>query len=237
MSEQERDEQYLREGAGDDQEPRTRRHPIPSRHLLIGYGGPAGSGKDASADHLVDRHGFTKLNMSDPLLAAMLILDPIIPAPGKYIAGAHMNSNERFSDLHKIFGYVETKKHPEVRRLLQQLGTEFGRKVLGEDTWVNIAARRIIQLREAAVASEDGNVAITGIRYRNELEMIHRLGGTSVWVKRPSLTGIGALSAHSSENSLSEEDFDATLLNDGSLGDLELATTKMFTTLNGRVNG
>lgn len=182
---------------------------------LVGLGGHLRAGKDAVADYLVDSHGFLKLGMSDPLHEAMLVIDPIIGETDLYIDGYNMGQKyvPRYSDLIGHNGYVEAKKNPEVRRLLQQLGTEFGRKMIGENVWVDIAKRTILDH-----LAEGRSVAITGIRYPNELTMIRDLGGVTWWVDRPG--GSAAVSVHASENSVAERDFDFTLNNTGTLDHL-----------------
>ena len=40
--------------------------------LLIGFTGPPGSGKNAAADHLIDRHDFRQVAFADPIRQAAL---------------------------------------------------------------------------------------------------------------------------------------------------------------------
>lgn len=193
---------------------------------LIGLGGHLRSGKDAVADHLVAEHGFVKIGMSDALHEAMLAIDPIVVV-GEFVQypegapGYGWNTPRaqmRYSELVEAVGYVEAKKRPEVRRLLQKLGTEVGRNMIGEQVWTNIIARKIDDHRGAGHP-----VVVTGIRFPNEVQMIRELGGRPVWIDRPSLATSGAIAAHASENSVSEEDFDGLIVNDRTLEDLYAA--------------
>lgn len=180
---------------------------------VVGLGGLLASGKDAVADHLVDKHGFVKLNMSEPLHEAMLALDPYVaavpdcPTPGSII---------RYSELVQRVGYTEAKTWPEVRALLQRLGTDVGRNMFGENVWTDIAARKI-----DALTAEGRDVVITGLRFHNELEMVAQRG-TTVWVSRPVENGGTAPdpAAHESETSLRWTDFSDLIENVGSLADL-----------------
>ena len=188
---------------------------------LLGIGGRLTSGKDTVADYLVEKHGWVKLNMSAPLHEAMLRLDPWIPIE---FEEHHSSGIVRYSELTRRVGYTAAKENPEVRRLLQALGTDVGRKMFGENVWVNYANNTITPLREAGE-----NVVITGIRFPNEIDMIHNnvvwdTPGKLVWVERPSLV-LGDEAKHASE-SLTGEDFDITILNDGSL-DMLYAKTEM----------
>jgi hypothetical protein len=182
---------------------------------LIGLGGRLRSGKDAVADVLVDRYGFTKLGMSDALIEAALVLDPYIPVnthAATFPRGEH-GLFVRLSHLVEQVGYVDAKKNPEVRRFLQKLGTEFGRQMIGEFVWTDIMYRKIDRLR-----GEGHSVVVTGIRFPNEIDLITSLNGDAVYVERPGLPK--DVQGHVSENSIGPSDFDAILCNDGTLDDL-----------------
>lgn len=178
---------------------------LPELPRLIGLGGKLGSGKDEVADELCRAHGYVKIGMSDILNHALLALDP-------WVEYYREDEPERYSEYIKRHGYVEAKKNSEVRRLLQVLGTEVGRNMLGENIWVDATEARIYDFW-----ARDKGVIVTGIRYPNELEMINALGGLSAWVSRP---GHEATGSHASETSVNPEHFGQIILNDGSLEDL-----------------
>ena len=193
-----------------------------STPLVLLVGGRLASGKDTFADYLVEHHGFVKLGMSDILAEALYRLDPVIPIHfGEALHGAPDASwvtHRSYQYIVDAIGYVEAKKNPEVRRLLQQLGTEVGRQLLGEDIWVQGAARRI-----DAELNAGHQVVITGIRYENELGLDKYIKAwpaavTSVWVNRPQELDPTA-AAHSSEQ-LTGDRFEYELNNDGTLEQL-----------------
>lgn len=172
---------------------------------LIGLGGLLRSGKDAIADHLVAKHGFVKLGMSDVLNDAMLVIDPILDIG---VDGREM----RYADAIEWHGYVEAKKNPEIRRLLQVFGTEFGRQMIGENVWVDMLERKVDALRKSGQS-----VVVTGLRYPNEVELIHRaFAANSWWVERGGTPTTG----HASETSVTSTMFDVCIFNLGTLGDL-----------------
>lgn len=177
---------------------------------LVSFSGYATCGKDAAADLLVANDGYVKTYMSKPLEKALLMLDPII------FDGYWGRLPERYSIIHETIGYDESKKIPEVRRMLQMLGTEIGRNMFGENAWVDLAFDDIIRL-----SKNDQNVVITGVRYPNEIEMINSFGSgwhiASVWINRP---GVEPVNSHSSDNTLTPEDCDYVVENDGTLEDL-----------------
>lgn len=94
--------------------------------MHVGICGYAESGKDEVANVLVQDIGFVSIGMSDALDKYLLILDPWIDMCGYF---------ERYSDIRKRLTYVRAKEIPEVRRLLQRLGTEVGRAI-DPDMWV-----------------------------------------------------------------------------------------------------
>lgn len=171
---------------------------------VIGLGGKLRSGKDAVADHLVANHGFKKMGMSDALHEAMLALDP-------WVEWHREDEPDRYSDIIRRKGYVEAKTYPEVRRLLQVLGTEVGRNMIGENVWVDIMGGKIRRHLEAGTS-----VVVTGIRFENEAALIRQFGGLAAWVERPNPDATPA-STHASENGVRSSDFDAQIVNDGTL--------------------
>jgi len=172
---------------------------------FIALGGRLRSGKDTVADYLVQKYGYVKIGMSDPLHWAMLQLDPIIkPDPE--------GDDLRYIDIIDQIGYTEAKaQYPEVRRLLQQLGTEVGRNMLGENVWVDAAARSI-----NGYLNEGKRVVLTGIRFPNELGLAQRFNGRTWWVSRPSAEDTPG--AHASENGVRQEDFELVV---GNTADVE----------------
>ncbi|UDL15974.1 deoxynucleotide monophosphate kinase [Microbacterium phage Pumpernickel] len=208
---------------------------------IVGIGGKLASGKDAIADHLVEKHGWVKFGMSDALAEALYVLNPSVPAHGwtqhlgwfrNWLFNTFFGKSQigagfwvPYQYLVDEFGYVEAKRNPEVRRLLQVLGTEVGRKMIDEDVWTNIAARKV---REARQAGAPG-VILTGIRYPNELDMIyHELSGETWWVNRPDLKGSAKSAEHSSENSVSSVDFERVIQNTGTLEELYQKVDKLI---------
>lgn len=189
---------------------------------VLGLGGKFRSGKDTVADYLVSEYGWKKVGMSDALHEFLLAQSPDV-----HVTSTGEPFVDSYTGIVEHLGYVEAKKLPEIRKLMQRTGTEAGRGVLGEDVWADAAQRRIQKLTEQGYS-----VALTGVRYPNELAMLRRIGGWSAWVERPSaapalevtatqvVSALDAALSHTSENSLSAGDFQVQILNDGSLVDL-----------------
>jgi hypothetical protein len=193
---------------------------------LIGISGKLRSGKDTVADYLVQKYGWVKLGMSDPLNDALIKLDPLILVPDdSVVPRGYWRYQEIVTILEKHFpgdSYTQAKTIPEVRRLLQMLGTEIGRNMFGENVWVDLAADKIQRLRH-----EGKDVIITGIRFPNESLLIERLGGIRVLVERPGLANTD-FSSHASEVSLDHDAVDLVIHNSSDLDHLYEAVDRLM---------
>tara|TARA_R110000824_G_scaffold21303_8_gene79554 strand:+ start:823 stop:1395 length:573 start_codon:yes stop_codon:yes gene_type:complete len=175
--------------------------------------GAAGAGKDTVADELTRRYGFTRVAFADPVRAALLALDPLIPQEG---LGAL-----RLSTAVDELGWENTKRlYPEVRYLLQRLGTDAIRSQVPH-YWCDLAER-------TAVAA-DGPVVFTDTRFINELRMVESYGGTVVEVQRHNNPVLdSAAAAHASENEWRSWSPRFTLRNNGSKFDLATAVNTVM---------
>ncbi len=138
---------------------------------LIGFCGPAGSGKSAAADRLVHRHGFTRVRFAGPLKRMMWALG----LDERHTDGA---LKEVSCDL--LGGHTP-------RFAMQTLGTEWGRDLIATDLWLN--AWRL------AVKTTRGNIVVDDVRFANEAEVVRAAGGRLV-----RITGRGGIAGrHASE--------------------------------------
>lgn len=208
---------------------------------IVGIGGKLASGKDAVADYLVERYGWVKFGMSDALADALYTLDPwifqVVPKKPNWLYrvwrrlffGEHQIQYHqwiRYRFLVDGVGYVEAKTNDEVRRLLQVLGTEVGRKQLSDgDLWTAIMERKI----KKAVAEGVPGVIVTGVRFPNELALFEDLDADTWWVDRPSLKNAATTAAHASENSVDAVDFERVIRNVGTLDDLYREVDRLVT--------
>lgn len=169
--------------------------------MLIGLSGFARSGKDTVADYLVENYGFTKLAFADPMREALVRLDPLITING----GATMHLSQGLASL----TWEDLKAlSPDIRPLLQRMGTEVGREMFGESIWVEQAIKR---------ASAYDRVVFSDCRFVNEADAVINSDG-EVWrINRP---GISAANQHVSETALDDYEFTTTLDNSDSLESL-----------------
>jgi hypothetical protein len=173
-----------------------------TRNQLIGLSGFAQVGKDEVANILVKEKGFTRIALADPIREALYALDPMLTADSY---GRPFRLQEVINDL----GWDSAKTDiPEVRRLLQVLGTEVGRKLLGEHVWLDLAYKKLVR---------PGRYVITDVRFAGEADAVRAWGGSLVKIVRP---GSGPVNAHISDEGLPDSTFDRVLLNDRSLVEL-----------------
>lgn len=106
------------------------------------------------------------------------------------------------------------------RQILQKLGTEAFRDVFSYDIWTDFFAR-------SAEKSEADVIAIPDMRFDNEIDFVKGLPTTHGWshatvkIFNPNVSAQAP--AHLSEKPQPDDKFDAIILNDRGLGDLQCA--------------
>lgn len=159
--------------------------------ILIGLCGKANSGKDTVAALLP---ATSSIAFADPLYAALsIILDVDI--------GTLKDRDFKEAAIPWL------GKSP--REMLQSMGTEWGRKMVKDDLWLEIARRRI--------QAGGPFVVVRDVRFDNEAEMIREMGGEVWLVERP---GAETCVPHESEKGVSKKLVSRVIRNEGTLRDL-----------------
>ena len=164
---------------------------------LVALTGRAGAGKSTAAAGLVFRHRFTRARFAGPLKAmarALFASAGFIPADVEdMIEGARKETP------------VDALGGLTPRRVMQTLGTEWGRDTLAPDFWVDL-------WRAGAVSAlEAGNrLVVEDCRFENEAAAVRALGGVVVEITRPDLAPLAA--GHASERGVVA---DVSIPNDG----------------------
>ena len=170
---------------------------------IIGLAGFAGSGKDTFAAGLGAR--FQRVAFADPLKQALLALDPWVRS-----AGAPLSE---LVGPDPLAGLERAKRiHPEVRSLLQRMGTDAVRGHVDPEAWIAAAARQV-----QALLDTGADVVLTDVRFPDEAAAVIAWGGTVIEVVRP---GTGPAGDHASEQVLPRPLVGMTVVNDGSLDQL-----------------
>lgn len=176
-------------------------------YQLIGLSGYAQTGKDTVAAHLLEQ-GWERIAFADLLRQSLYVLNPVIRW-SDFDGGGTWDVFDRLSAIVDKDGWDAAKtKYPEIRRLLQRMGTDVGRQLLGDNVWVDLAMRQL----------EPGHKYVfTDTRFPNEAAAIKAAGG-QVWrIERP---GTGPVNGHVSETALDDWDFDTTIVNEQDIAHL-----------------
>lgn len=190
--------------------------------VIIGLNGFARSGKDTVADYLVANYGFVKLAFATPMREALYRLDPKITVAD--IPGVPL------STAVDGMGWENVKaESPDIRGLMQRIGTEVGRQMFGENIWVDLAMKEV---------AKHPRVVLSDCRFPNEAEAIKQAGG-EIW--RVEREGFGPVNGHSSEVALANFFADYVVPNNGTLNELhhevDTALSPQFTRYLGAFNG
>jgi hypothetical protein len=101
------------------------------------------------------------------------------------------------------------KKSP--RQIMQWLGTEFGRNMISENVWIDLATKKIMDNREEISV-------VTDCRFSNEADAFKKMGGYIVGIFRPDGKDRTLYTGHSSE--IIDFTADEDIFNDGDLDSL-----------------
>lgn len=166
------------------------------KNKIIGICGPARNGKDTIALMLA-RNGIDAEIQS--LATPMKQMCQVLGLSERQLWG---NEKE----------IVDPRFNATPRKMMQTLGTEWGRNIIDEDMWLN-----------ALWSKCEGNVIIPDIRFSNEARFV-RKRGVIIHVIRPGTT---IDSKHSSEQGVERGDRDFTISNNGTLEDLEKKVSRV----------
>lgn len=188
--------------------------------MIVGLMGYAQVGKDTVAKTLVEEHGFTRIAFADALRDCVYALNPIVQAwAGMHPEHGLVPLTVTVQNLVNVHGWDKAKQNPEVRRLLQVMGTEVGRDIIAPNVWVDIAMRKV---------HATGRYVFTDVRFPNESTAIARERGTLVRVRRQ---GFEPVNGHSSETAVDHVEPHFTIYNDGSLERLAGAVNVMLSAI------
>lgn len=165
---------------------------------LVAFIGLRRSGKDSAAQALVQQ-GWQLVKFADPL-------KDMLRTYFRYV-GVTTDHIEQM-----IEGGLKEEPNAQLcgkstRWAMQSLGTEWGRKLIGDDLWVQAAMARAFQFP---------NVVISDCRFPNEAEAVRSQGGKLIRIERAGLVA----DTHPSEQLIATIPADFTIFNDSTLDDL-----------------
>ena len=180
--------------------------------MLIGLYSPVPqSGKSTVARFLQEAMPTTVMPMAGPLKTFAAALLQEVGADAK-----------RHLYLDKEAPIEQLPGKPTGRRLLQTLGTEWGRDCIASRLWVGVWEKAYSRHR---FAWPNDLVIVDDVRFPDEAEAVQAAGGELWMVMRPKQT-IGR--GHRSEGALDQWRFDQVLLNDEGLEELKAETFSLL---------
>lgn len=185
---------------------------------LIGLKGLKGAGKDAVADYLVERYGFTKLSFARPMKGSAAAC---LGAGNDPLFFEEMKNNPNARIKLEVDGV--TIIDISVREYLQFFGTQGHRQIpeFGENVWVDMLGFQL--------TDEDGKYVMPDSRFENECKAIRDNGGTVIQIIRDAVVDGDA---HESEAPIDPALIDTDLFNNGTLEDL-YATVDAYMAISG----
>jgi hypothetical protein len=137
--------------------------------MIIGICGLIGSGKGTAADMLVSEQGFHKVSFADSLKDCV---GNVFGWPRHLLEG-DTDDSRNFREKVDPW-WAERLGMPGLtpREVLQKWGTEVCRNGWHQDIWILSMERKMRDLTS--------NIVIPDVRFPNEVDMVHRLGG-QVW--------------------------------------------------------
>ena len=192
---------------------------------LIGLTGAAGSGKSTAANWILRNHGTANAAAFAGPLKAMTreMLRMVLPKGHDPDATAYVSDPVLKEQPIPFLGDMTA------RRLMQTLGTEWGRNALHPDFWVWIAATKVERQIGSTFKKSDKvpiKIVFDDVRFANEAAMIRAYGGVVVRIVRPSHDKPPEIKAHESESMAFDADID--IINDGTVEDLEARMADLF---------
>lgn len=195
--------------------------------MIVGIAGFIGSGKDTIADYLIRFKGFRRMSYAGPLKDAVA---SIFGWDRELLEGSTKYSRE-WRDAVDPW-WAERLQIPNLtpRWVLQQWGTEVGRRSFHDDIWIASIENQLRTTKD--------NIVISDCRFPNELKSIKRIGGLTIRVSRgenppwydsavaynfgnkDSLSVLQEHKVHASEYSSVGLDYDYYVDNSGSVDEL-----------------
>jgi len=170
--------------------------------LMIGLHGRARTGKDTAALYLAQKFGFCVSSFAEPLKDALRVMFSLTD---EHIEG----------DLKEV-PLPGLGKSP--RDLMQSLGTEWGRSLVGHDVWIHSLENQLkTQKNYAKQNKAEFMPLVKDVRYENEAQWIRDNKGLVIHIERKQAKRV---KAHNSEKGIEVRPGDVVISNNDSITEL-----------------
>lgn len=128
--------------------------------------------------------------------------------------------------------YKRPKEFIKDRKLLQWLGTEFGRNSIRDSIWVDLWKSKVLECKSDSLLLRDYYVTCDDVRFDNEAQAVHDLEGYVIKIiNNRSHTLIDTTTGirnHASENGISDKYVDFQIHNDYSIEEFKTGLKNIF---------
>lgn len=138
--------------------------------IVVGF---VGSGKNTVGDRLVEKWGYSPMSFADSLKDC---LSSIFCWDREALSGTTPESRAWREEVDPWWADRLSIPHFTPRWAMRNFGTEVMRQHFNNDIWILNVERRI--------AEANGPIVITDGRFPNEIDLVHRLNGRSIRVRR-----------------------------------------------------
>lgn len=161
---------------------------------IIAFTGLAQSGKTTAANAFISR-GYDRMSFAEPIKEMVQCLTPCV---------------DKDARPPSLCG-------KSLREVYQTLGTDWGRKMVGEDIWINAGRARLEVLLGDVESDVIRGIVIDDIRFDNEADLVRKMGGLVIEITRSSVPQM----EHVSEAGISRDLIDYTFANEGDITTLQ----------------
>lgn len=202
-----------------------------SPRTIIALNGLAESGKDTAAQYLTLMHDFHRIAFADGIRDALYALNPLVCVEQAVTTDSAIY--DRVATVVDTLGWDRAKQLPEIRALMQRIGTEAGWRIHGEHLWINLAIKKINEL------PADQAIVITDLRFPDEIEWLNSLKDNplntvqTIKIIRPDHESTLTAGSFGTASHISESfnlATDVMLRNDGSIEDLHAQLADVLST-------
>lgn len=164
--------------------------------MIIGILGKKNSGKDVCGNYFENKFNFTKYHYADPLKK---ILHELLD----------LTNEQLYGDKKEI---VDERYGMTPRFMMQYVGTDLLRNKFISDVWIK-------KFENIYKNNKNINYCICDVRFQNEVDSIHNLGGIIIKINRK--LDIHQTDKHVSENEIDNiNNYDFELNNDSNINEL-----------------